>query len=198
MRFFGLNKKKPVEYSDEELLELYRDSGDSEYFGQLYNRYIPLVYGVCLKYLQDEDRSQDAVMEIFENLLPKVAAYDIKVFRTWLYSVVKNHCFHLIKSNKREIAVDFDSNLMESDSVLTLFGEETDDEQESALNYCMAKLSEPQRVSISKFFYEDMSYADIVEATGYDLKSVKSYIQNGKRNLKNCIESRLKLNNEIS
>lgn len=193
MRFFRLNKKKPVEFTDEELLEQYRNTGDSEFFGQLYNRYIPLVYGVCLKYLQDEDKSQDAVMEIFENLLPKVASYDIKVFKTWLYSVVKNHCFHLIKSNKREMPVDFDSNLMESDDILTLLVEDMDNEREGALNYCMAKLSEPQRISIHKFFYEDMSYADIVEVTGYDLKNVKSYIQNGKRNLKNCIESRLNL-----
>lgn len=193
MRFFRLNKKHPVEYTDEELLEKYRNTGDSEFFGQLYNRYIPLVYGVCLKYLQDEDKSQDAVMEIFEILLPKVTSYDIKVFKTWLYSVVKNHCFHLIKSNKREMSVDFDSNLMESDDILTLLVEDIDNERDEALNYCMAKLSEPQKISISKFFYEDMSYADIVEATGYDLKSVKSYIQNGKRNLKNCIEGRLNL-----
>lgn len=193
MRFFGLNRKKAVEYTDEELLEKYRETGDSEFFGQLYNRYIPLVYGVCLKYLQDEDKSQDAVMEIFENLLPKICGYEIKVFRTWLYSVVKNHCFHLIKSNKREIVVDFDSNLMESDDISTLLGEDVDGEREDALNYCMAKLSEPHRIAIGKFFYEDMSYADIVEATGYDLKNVKSYIQNGKRNLKICIESRLNI-----
>lgn len=196
MRFFKLNKEKVIEYTDEELLGQYRDTGNTELFGKLYNRYIPLVYGLCLKYLQDEDKSQDAVMEIFENLLPKISGYEIKVFKTWLYSVTKNHCFHLLKDNKREIPVDFDSNLMESGDVMTLLSEDLDDEREDALNYCMAKLSEPQRISVTKFFYEDMSYADIVEVTGYDMKSVKSYIQNGKRNLKLCIESRLQ--NEIS
>ena len=196
MSFFKLNKEKTTEYTDEELLSQYRETGDTELFGKLYNRYIPLIYGLCLKYLQDEDKSQDAVMEIFENLLPKICGYEIKVFKTWIYSVAKNHCFHQLKENKREITVDFDSNLMESDSVMTLLGEEVDNEQEEALNYCMAKLSEPQRISVTKFFYEDMSYADIVEVTGYDMKNVKSYIQNGKRNLKICIESRL--NNEVS
>jgi RNA polymerase sigma-70 factor (ECF subfamily) len=197
LKFFSLNKKKTVEYTDEELIEQFRKTGDSEFFGQLYNRYIPLIYGLCLKYLQDENKSQDAVMEIFEMLLPKIASYEIKVFKTWLYSVVKNHCFLLIKNNKREIMVDFDANHMESESVLALLSEDVDEERESALNYCMTKLSEPQRIAISKFFYEEMSYADIVEVTGYDLKSVKSYIQNGKRNLKLCIESRLNLENEI-
>lgn len=196
LKFFTLNRQKSVEYTDEELLEQYRETGESEFFGQLYNRYIPLVYGLCLKYLQNEDQSQDAVMEIFENLLPRIRGYEIKVFKTWLYSVVRNHCFHILKENKREIIVDFDSNVMESDQILTLLSEDVEKEQEDALNYCMAKLSEPQRISIDKFFYEEMSYADIVTLTGYDLKSVKSYIQNGKRNLKLCIESRLK--NEIS
>lgn len=197
MKFFKQNtNKRSVEYTDEELLRLYRDTEDSEYFGRLYDRYIPLVYGLCLKYLQNEDQAQDAVMEIFENLLPRVNSYEIKIFKTWLYSVVRNHCFHLLKENKKEIVVDFDSNIMESDTILTLLSEDAEKEHEDALTYCMAKLSEPQRISIEKFFYEDMSYADIVAFTGYDLKSVKSYIQNGKRNLKLCIESRLK--NEVS
>ncbi|MDH6354349.1 RNA polymerase sigma-70 factor (ECF subfamily) [Dysgonomonas sp. PH5-45] len=186
MIFFNKNKKDDT---DEELLAKYRDTSDAEYFGQLYNRYIPLIYGVCLKYLQNEDRAQDAVMEIFEYLQPRIGGYEIKVFRTWLYSVVKNHCFHVLKENKRELAVDFDSNLMESDAVLTLFSEETGDERENALNRCIELLPEPQRIAVHKFFFEDMSYAEIVDSTGYQLKSVKSYIQNGKRNLKNCIEN---------
>lgn len=193
LKFFKLNKKNPKEYTDEELLERYRSTRDSELFGVLYNRYIPLVYGVCLKYLQNEDRSKDAVMEVFENLLPRVAEYDIKVFRTWLYSVVKNHCFLILKKDKREVMVDFDLNIMDSDIVSTLTDEELDSNREDALNYCLAKLSDFQRVSINKFFYENLSYADIVEVTGYDLKSVKSYIQNGKRNLKQCIEHKLKM-----
>ena len=191
MNFFKLNNKKITDYTDEELLEKYKDSGNSEFFGQLYNRYIPLVYGLCLKYLQNEDKAQDAVMEIFENLMPKITGYEIKVFKTWLYSVAKNHCFYILKANKRELVVDFDSNLMESDDIITLLGEDVDLEKEDALNYCMAKLSEPQRITVTKFFYEELSYVDIVEATGYDLKSVKSYLQNGKRNLKICIEGRL-------
>lgn len=192
MKFFNRNKKKDEDYTDEELLDLYKESGNTEYFGKLYNRYIPLIYGLSLKYLQNEDKAQDSVMEIFENLLPKVCGYEIKIFKTWLYSVVKNHCFHQLRENKRVISLDFESNIMETESVLTLLDEELDKDQEEALNYCMAKLSEPQKISICKFFYEEMSYSDIVESTGYDLKSVKSYIQNGKRNLKLCIESRLK------
>lgn len=170
----------------------FKETRKAEYFQQLYERYIPLIYGLCLKYLQSPEQSQDAVIDIYENLSQKIQDYEIKVFKNWLYSVVKNHCFHILKENKKEIIVNFDSQLMESDSSFTLFDESRDEEKESALNECLEKLPEPQRIAVEKFFYEDKSYADIVDETGFHLKSVKSYIQNGKRNLKICIEKNLK------
>ncbi len=174
------------------MLARFREAGKIDYFQQLYERYIPLIYGLCLKYLQSPELSQDAVIDIYENLSQKIQDYEIKVFKNWLYSVVKNHCFHILRESKKEIIVNFDSQLMESDSNFDLFGEENDEEKENALNRCLEKLPEPQRVAIEKFFYEDKSYADIVDETGFHLKSVKSYIQNGKRNLKICIEKNLK------
>lgn len=180
--------------SDEELLLLYKSSGKSDYFGELYNRYIPLLYGVCLKYLHDPDKSQDAVMQLFEDLLPKVSNYDIAVFRTWIYSVVKNHCLQILRKESKEIVVDFNVNIMESDEILHLLSEEKSDnesEEVEALRRCMKKLPEQQRICITHFFMDEMSYADIVDATGYVLKQVKSYIQNGKRNLKVCIDKQI-------
>ncbi|MBN9303316.1 MAG: RNA polymerase subunit sigma-70 [Dysgonomonas sp. 37-18] len=190
MRFFSLHKRK--EYSDEELLSLFKDTSKAEYFQQLYERYIPLIYGLCLKYLQNTEQSQDAVIDIFENLSQKIQGYEIKIFKNWLYSVVKNHCFHILKENKREIIVNFDSQLMESEPILDLLSENANEDKEDALNKCLEQLPEPQRISVEKFFYEDKSYAEIVNETGFHLKSVKSYIQNGKRNLKICIEKNLK------
>ena len=190
MRLFSSHKK--IEYSDEELLSLFKKTGKAEFFQQLYERYIPLIYGLCLKYLQSPEGSQDAVIDIFENLSQKIHGYEIKVFKNWLYSVVKNHCFHILKENKKEILVDFDSQFMESDSVLDLLSEDLEEEKDKALTQCLEKLPEPQRISIEKFFYEDKSYVEIVDETGFHLKSVKSYIQNGKRNLKICIEKNLK------
>jgi RNA polymerase sigma factor, sigma-70 family len=190
LKFFSLNKKN--EYTDEELLFRFKETGKADYFQQLYERYIPLAYGLCLKYLQSPEQSQDAVIDIYESLSQKIQDYEIKVFKNWLYSVVKNHCFHILKDNKKEIIVNFDSQLMESDTSFDLFSENDNEEKENALSQCLEKLPEPQRIAIKKFFYEDKSYVDIVDETGFHLKSVKSYIQNGKRNLKICIEKNLK------
>jgi len=182
-------RKNISRQTDEELLEQYKKSGNTEYFGELYNRYTPLIYGVCLKYLQDAQDAEDAVMQLFENLLPKISNYEIAVFRTWIHSVVKNHCLQILRKESKEITVDFSVNIMESDTILHLLNEEVEDEEQiEALKRCIEKLPEEQRVSIINFFMEDMSYADIVETTGFTLSRVKSYIQNGKRNLKICIE----------
>jgi len=188
LHFFRRHKQENI--SDEELLSLYRKTGKAEHFDLLYERYIPLIYGLCLKYLKDPEKSQDAVIDIFESLSGKIGNYDIKIFKNWIYSVAKNHCFKILKDNKKEIIVDFDSQLMESDTVLDLLDEETNrnKEKESALTKCLEQLPEPQRIAVLKFFYEEKSYADIVDETGYNIKSVKSYIQNGKRNLKICID----------
>jgi RNA polymerase sigma-70 factor (ECF subfamily) len=182
-------KKNILKLSDEALLREYKLSGDAEYFGELYNRYIPLLYGVGLKYLQNPEDSQDAVMQLFENLLPKIAQYEIAVFRTWIYSVMKNHCLQELRKESHEIIIDFNVNIMESDEMLHLFNdEEPDDGRKTALKRCIKKLPVEQRIAIIRFFMDDMSYSDIADGTGYNLNQVKSYIQNGKRNLKICIE----------
>ncbi|MCC8145466.1 MAG: sigma-70 family RNA polymerase sigma factor [Bacteroidales bacterium] len=182
-------RKNISKWSDDELLTHYKKTENTEYFGELYNRYIPLLYGVCLKYLKEEEKSKDAVMQLFEVLLLKVKEYDIVVFRTWVYSVVKNHCLQILRKENKELIVDFNSDIMESDSILHLLNEDTEDEDQlKRLRECMEKLPEQQRISIRRFFMEEMSYQDITDTTGYNLKQVKSYIQNGKRNLKNCIE----------
>ncbi|MDR2776217.1 MAG: sigma-70 family RNA polymerase sigma factor [Tannerella sp.] len=171
------------------MLNSYKDSGDAEYFGILYNRYIPLLYGVCLKYLADADKAQDAVMQVFEHVFPKIRQYDVKTFRTWIYTVTKNHCLQTFRKETNEISIDFNSEIMESDEILNLLSEEeTGEERKAILRKCITKLPAEQRNVILRFFAQEMSYKDIADSEKYTVNQVKSYIQNGKRNLKICIE----------
>lgn len=185
MKIFKTYKSK---LSDEELLNKFKSTKDSEYFGVLYSRYIPLVYGVCLKYLNSVENTEDAVMQIFENLLRKINDYEIEQFKYWLYGVSKNHCLQIIRKNKKTIELDFNDWIMESDIELDLFDES--EEHSRYLNECIELLPETQKISVYNFYLKEMSYLEVAECTGYNLKSVKSYIQNGRRNLKNCIEKK--------
>lgn len=179
--------------SNDELFVLCKEENQPDYFGELYRRYIPMVYGLCLKYLGDEDEAQDAVMDLFEEVSQKIKRYDIQNFHTWLYSVAKNHCLLRLRKSKQSFFVKIDDMVMENGDFFTLLDKEKSDEEESALMFCMSELVEEQRKSIEYFYYENKSYADIVSITGYTLEKVKSYIQNGKRNLKNCITRVLKI-----
>ena len=119
----GFIRLKPVQKTDEELLQCYRNTGKTDSFGRLYDRYIPLVYGVCLKYLRNADDARDAVMQLFEDLLPKVLQCEINVFRTWLYKVAQNHCLQLLRAKKRTVQVELHADFMESDEILHLLDE---------------------------------------------------------------------------
>lgn len=185
-------REKISDYSEENLLRTFVESGDTSFIGELYRRYIPLVYGLCLKYLNNKEAAQDAVMDIFALLVEKVPQYEIKNFNTWLYSVAKNHCLHVLRKEKNTNLVNIEDVLVENQAILTLTDKPQSQEEMEALVYCLDTLPEEQKLSINYFFYEEKSYADIVDLTGYALSKVKSYIQNGKRNLKSCMIKVLK------
>ncbi len=187
------NKSKISELSNEKLWEIFLLNGDIAYFGELYKRYIPLTYGLCLKYLNNADAAHDAVMDIFEDIVPKIAKYEIKNFHTWLYSVAKNHCLLKLRKGKQTSFVNIEEVFVENEDFFTLIDKPQTEEEIAALAHCMKSLPENQRISVNFFYIEDKSYADIVDITGFTLNNVKSFIQNGKRNLKSCIIRVLKL-----
>lgn len=146
-----------------------------------------MLYGLCLKYLRNEQDAQDAVMDLFEYLNEKISNYEIANYHSWLYTVAKNHCLLKLRKDKQMFFEDINDKIMENSDFFTLLDEDKSNEEQSALEYCMKELGKEQRATVEYFYYENKSYADIVLLTGYSLNNVKSYIQNGKRNLKNCI-----------
>ena len=180
---------------DSELLKKYLSTGNLELLGTLYNRYIHLVYGVCLKYFKDREKSKDAVNEIFEKLIKEVSRFEIQNFRSWLYVLVKNHCLMEIRRARNE-QKRFDQfshdRFMESVDIRHPIDEERDDALEERLIKCMEKLKQEQYSCIRLFYYENCCYKEIAGKLGIEEKKVKSYIQNGKRNLKICLEQNRK------
>lgn len=180
------NTSRHDEAADIQLLNSYRQNGDLAVLGKLYKPYMHLVYGVCLKYLKDEEACKDAVMQIFEELMDKVKRHDIKQFRSWLYVLARNYCLMQLRSAKKFDVVGID-DVMENSFILHPDTEDKEDTMK-ALERCMEKLPAAQKQSVNLFYYDEKCYKDIADETGYTLNEVKSYIQNGKRNLKICLE----------
>jgi RNA polymerase sigma-70 factor (ECF subfamily) len=178
--------------SDEELLARYREEGDIGILGQLYERYMQLVYGVCLKYLGEREWAKDEVMNIFEKLVTAIPQQEIASFRTWLYVVTKNHCLMLLRSRKSESAhmetmLSDPTFFMESEAEMHPMENEGETDMKR-LEECISRLKDEQRKCIRLFYYEGCGYREIAERLGIEENKVKSFIQNGKRNLKICME----------
>lgn len=176
--------------SDDELVGKIKLFNDRRAITALFERYVHLLYGVCLKYLKDREQSKDAAMEIFEISMEKIPVTDISNFKGWIYTVTKNHCLMKLRkmsSSQRyheEIIQNLKEEIMESDIPLNLIHENNLNPVADSLESAMTKLKKEQEECIRMMYLENKSYKEIAEMTGYSLKQVKSYIQNGKRNLK--------------
>ncbi|EOR94419.1 RNA polymerase ECF-type sigma factor [Arcticibacter svalbardensis MN12-7] len=185
---FIKNKEGHTNVEEADMLSAYRRTGDLEILGKLYNDYMTLVYGLCLKYLKDEELSKDAVMQIFEELIEKLKKFEVSNFKSWLYTLARNHCLMILRSNSKHVFVSLDNENMERPEVVHLSIDTSNESQLLSMEKCMETLPEEQRMTIDLFYLQQKCYKEVADSTGFDMNKVKSYIQNGKRNLKNCME----------
>ena len=173
--------------SDNELIEQFK-AGEQNALGILFTRYTSLVYATSLKYLKDRDESKDAVMQIFEKLNQTLKQHEVSNFKSWLYVTTRNHCLMHLRSRKGKETKEIGSHIMESDYVLHLENEPELERNLTKLEKCIEELVQEQQQCVRLFFLEEKCYKEVVSETGYDMNQVKSFIQNGKRNLKLCME----------
>ncbi|PLB85277.1 RNA polymerase subunit sigma-70 [Dysgonamonadaceae bacterium] len=186
------NKTHILQLTNEQLLERFQTEDKKIYFDELFKRYIPLLYGLCLKCLKNSEEAKNAVMEIYGEVITNRSLYIIKNFHDWLYTFAKNHCLHeMRKSNSRRFAELVDDKV-NFEKEFTLFDGNRSSEEEKALSVCLKKLNENQRKCLEYFYNDHKSYVEIVAMTGNALAKVKSYIVSGRRNLERCIAKELK------
>ncbi len=190
--FPAVKADKYEHLTDQELLEQFHSDHDNEWLGILLQRYTLLLLGVSMKYLKNEEEAKDSVQQIFLKVIQELQKYKVEYFKSWLYMVAKNHCLMKLREKQGKITTeinekqsatpqeDMDRHALEqNDHTLTLM--------ESALK----ELNPEQQQCVTLFYLEKKSYQEISEETGFSMLQVKSYIQNGKRNLKILIEKKL-------
>ena len=178
--------------SDQELLELFHQDHQNEWLGILLQRYTLLLLGVCMKYLKNEEEAKDSVQQIFLKVIQELHKYKVEYFKSWLYMVAKNHCLMKLRERPGKITTELHDRLSATPQ------EETDiqsllqnDRALDLMDMSLKELNPEQQQCVTLFYLEKKSYQEISEATGFNLLQVKSYIQNGKRNLKIMIEKKL-------
>ena len=185
--------KNRDQWNDARIIASYRETGNKELIGTLFTRYTHLVFGLCLKYLKNEEDAEDAVMEIFEGLFTALMDHEVKNFKSWLYSVSRNHCLMKLRKEKTHLKVLSNVKEEKSQAIMDLVSEmhqdsKTDNYSVDRLKSLIPLLNEGQRRCIELVYLQERSYEEVCKITGYTNKQVKSYVQNGKRNLKIRLE----------
>lgn len=180
--------------SDEDLIHRMALKQDKEAFATLFQRYKHIALGVCLKYLKSESLAKDAVQNIFLKIWTDCHQFKIQRFKAWFYKLVKNHCLMELRKNNPEAVMDPTYSLESMEWEDNLHLKLNEEQLLIYLNLCLRTLNEAQNKCITKFYLEESSYLETSKATGFNANEVKSHIQNGRRNLKNCLHQKLTRN----
>lgn len=190
----GTNKEIHDQWDDGRIVAAYRETGDKELIGALFRRYTHLVFGLCIKYLKNVDDAEDAVMEIFEGLFDSLKEHKVENFKSWLHSVSRNHCLMKLRKDKTHLKVVKGIEEESRQAFMELISEMHQDYEHNTftvqqLQDAIALLREEQRKCIELVYLQEKSYDEVCHITGYTNKQVKSYVQNGRRNLKTRLEA---------
>lgn len=180
----SLFRKHISKLDDAELIQLYKSEGKQKYVSELYGRYAHLVMGVSLKYLKNTPEATDMTADIYEILVKKLEVHNVENFGGWLYQLTKNQCLMFLRKQKRVELVPL-TNQETAPETDELSEKQILEVKLEHLTSEIEKLKPAQSHCIKLFYLKKLSYKEIVAQTRFSEKEVKSYIQNGKRNLKN-------------
>lgn len=185
-----MSKDRYSHISDQQLLGYFRADKNNNWLGILLQRYTLLLFGLCMKYLKNEEEAKDAVQQIFLKAITELHKYEVEYIKSWLYMVAKNHCLMKLRDKPGRI-VDIQEEMIMSSDDNSLQLHIQKDMQLELMTNSLEELSAEQKQCVTLFYLEKRTYQDIADETGYSLMQVKSYIQNGKRNLKILLEKKL-------
>lgn len=170
------------------MVDAYKQTSNQQPLAVLYQRYADLVFGVCLKYLKTADLAKDASLDIYEELVTKVKKHEIDKFRGWLAVLVRNHCLIKLRNPKNKATVDLPEAFMQLQDDAHLNGVMDKENKLQAMEKCIETLHGEQQTMVRLFYLQEKCYNEIAEQTGLNWNLVRSHIQNGRRNLKLCME----------
>ncbi len=182
------NREHFITFTDEQLVLHYQQYHEQKALAAVYLRYYELVYGVCVKYLKDQELAKDAVMVIYEELTNKLLKHEPENFKAWLYVLTKNHCLMQLRRQRGNHFTEMPDSFMQLEDNWHLEDILAKEQHLNGLEHCIEQLNSEQQQTIKLFYLEEKCYKDITEITGLEWNKVRSLIQNGKRNLKICMD----------
>jgi len=176
--------------SDEQLVARYRDGDDMDALAFLFDKYLDLIFGVCMKYFKQPQDSEDGTMAVFEVLVVKLKTHDVHNFKSWLYVLTKHYCLQKLRQRGKTLTKNSEDILMQlvdevhPDDVYLI------ESRENGLRECIQQLPADQKRTVQLFYFESQSYVEIADTMSVDKEKGRSFIQNGRRNLRVCMNKK--------
>lgn len=185
---FGLVKNK---ISEKKLSKAVEDfpTGSAEAFHILYKEYNRKVYRFCLRMLGNEEQARDAFQDTFVKVYEKSDQFRGDNFKSWLFTIARNHCLNIIRSNKEEAS--FDESFHEpAKSNHEDFG------KRDFIKKAIDSLPDSLREAVILREYEDLSYREIADVMNIELSLAKVRVHRARNLLREMLEPLVKEINE--
>ena len=167
--------------TDEELASRYQDTGDPEYFAQIFARNRRVVFCACRRFFGCVGLAEDATQETFLRAYQAIGGFKQGSVCGWLMHIARNVCIDAWRKQRPEKQSVEIGTVDRADPVslehVTEVGWAMDKVQAE-----MKTLPEEQRRCL-EMKMEGYSYEETAESTGLSVKAVKSHLQNGRRML---------------
>jgi len=128
-------------------------------FEEIYLKYSPPIFRVCMGYINDHDQAKDLTQETFIAVWKNLSSFrNQSSIGTWIFRIATNNCLRAIEKSKRMIKTELPFNLADVQ-------ERTDDDKLTLLYNYIAELEETERIIIS-LVLEDLPQAEIATIVG--------------------------------
>lgn len=173
------------------LLALAKD-GDADAFNRLVSAHQDAVYGFVLRLVRLDSVADDVTQEAFISAFRSIRSMRGANFRAWVMTVARNKAYDYFRKSgrRREISVDNDEQNFASRLVSKLPGPEGEAlgaELRMAIERCIGRLGNDQKVAVLLIDVHGHSYEDASDIAGVSIGTVKSRLSRARRRVRDCL-----------
>ena len=170
--------------------------GDEVALGQIYDRFGPAVYSLCLRIVRDRSTAEELAQEVFVRLWRGAASFEPTRGRlsTWLLRIAYNLALNELRRRQSRPIVAPDSGWDVASAGLADTSDESDPvlaagmhERADVVRHALAQLPSAQRQAIELAFFGGLSQAEVAAAQGEPLGTVKSRIRVGMQRMRELL-----------
>lgn len=181
-----------MEHREEEAALVRRaQHGDHSAFEEIVRRHARFVYNLALRLTHNPQEAEDLSQEAFVRVWKALPNFRIEArFRTWLYRIVTNLCYDRLPKLQQELAAIDVEYINETELPHQTHPERTllNKEEQTRLHTAIDNLPPHYQLLITLRHLQEMSYAEIAEATEQPIGTVKAGIYRARKILRERLE----------